>query len=79
MPDTPEVQQAQSALAALRARLTEIERASETPASGDYIGRFREYKYQETLMSLRPPVRTGARGRKPRRGADPGRRPGCPA
>lgn len=52
MPDTPEVQQAQSALAALRARLTEIERASETPASGDYIGRFREYKYQETLYEL---------------------------
>lgn len=52
MPDTPEVQQAQSALAALRARLTEIERATEAPASGDYIGRFREYKYQETLYEL---------------------------
>ncbi|MBL8289950.1 MAG: lipopolysaccharide biosynthesis protein [Rubrivivax sp.] len=52
MPDTPEVQQAQSALTALRARLAQIERASETPASGDYIGRFREFKYQETLYEM---------------------------
>lgn len=52
MPDTPEVQQAQSALTALRARLAQIERASETPANGDYIGRFREFKYQETLYEM---------------------------
>jgi uncharacterized protein involved in exopolysaccharide biosynthesis len=50
--NAPEVQQARSALAALRAKLAELERATEASRGADYVGRFREFKYQETLYEM---------------------------
>ena len=49
----PDFKQAQTELSALRAQLTRAER--EEPISGgdsDYIAKFREFKYQETLFDL---------------------------
>lgn len=49
---TPEVQRAMALLAALRGQLAQAE-ASEAASGGpDYIGRYREFKYQETLFEL---------------------------
>lgn len=51
--NAPEVQQQQSALAALKAQLDKIEGSVEKAAgSSDYISRYREFKYQETLFEL---------------------------
>lgn len=50
--NTPEVQQQQAALGALRAQLARLEAASEGTNGPDYIGRYREFKYQETLFDL---------------------------
>jgi uncharacterized protein involved in exopolysaccharide biosynthesis len=52
--DAPEVQQALSTLGALRNQLSKLEAASsEAAAAGpDYVSRFREFKYQETLFDL---------------------------
>ena len=49
---TPEVQQQLSALAALRAKLADAERTGATAGDADYIGAYRNYKYQETLFEL---------------------------
>ena len=53
-PNAPEVQQQQSALSALKAQLDRIESSLDKSGgnSSDYISRFREYKYQETLFEL---------------------------
>ena len=48
---TPEVQQ-QTAVAALRAQLARAEQVTDTSAGPDYVGKFREFKYQETLFEL---------------------------
>ena len=49
--DTPEVRQQQTALSALRAQLARLEQS--TDGSGpDYVGKYREFKYQETLFDL---------------------------
>lgn len=50
----PEVQQQQAQLEALRAELAKLEQreASATPRDAGYIGRYRDYKYQETLFDL---------------------------
>ncbi|GCL63498.1 Wzz/FepE/Etk N-terminal domain-containing protein [Pseudaquabacterium pictum] len=48
----PEVQRQQATLAALRRQLTRSERPPEASDTGDYIARFRDYKYQETLFDL---------------------------
>lgn len=52
----PEFRQAQTELAALRAQLSRAERDDPSSAGGrgesDYIAKFREYKYQETLFDL---------------------------
>ncbi len=52
----PELQQAQGTLAALRAQLARTERASAIAAPGrggsDYISKYREFKYHETLFEL---------------------------
>jgi uncharacterized protein involved in exopolysaccharide biosynthesis len=47
---TPEVQQQLSVLAALRSQLARLETVPEAPKDPDYVGRFREFKYQEALF-----------------------------
>lgn len=49
---TPEVQQQQTLLSALRRQLAQLESAVDRRSDGDYIGRYREYKYQEALFDL---------------------------
>ncbi len=48
----PEVQQTMSALSALRAQLAKFEAATDLNGSPDYVSKFREFKYQETLFEL---------------------------
>jgi uncharacterized protein involved in exopolysaccharide biosynthesis len=49
----PEVVQQQRTLAALRAELARLERTvSENGNGPDYVGKYREFKYQETLFEL---------------------------
>ena len=48
----PEFQQAQSQLTALRGQLARRESVNTSGAQGDYVDRFREFKYQETLFDL---------------------------
>jgi uncharacterized protein involved in exopolysaccharide biosynthesis len=48
---TPEVQQAASALSALRAQLQKLE-ATDLGGTSAYVRKFREFKYQETLFEL---------------------------
>ena len=50
--DTPEVRQQKTALAALREQLSRAEQATDTSGGPDYIGKYREFKYQETLFEL---------------------------
>lgn len=49
---SPEFRQAQGQLAALRAQLARREAENTAGSRGDYVDRFREYKYQETLFEL---------------------------
>ena len=49
---TPEVRQQQAALAALREQLARAELATDTSGGSDYVGKYREFKYQETLFEL---------------------------
>lgn len=48
----PEYRQAQNALLALRAQLSRMEGSDAVAEKGDYVSRFREFKYQETLFDL---------------------------
>ncbi|WP_310460603.1 Wzz/FepE/Etk N-terminal domain-containing protein [Sphaerotilus sp.] len=52
----PEVQQQQAQLAALRSELVKLERKDPRDAASEadagYVGRYRDYKYQETLFEL---------------------------
>ena len=48
----PEVKQQLSTVLALRQQLARAESASSTTDSPDYVGRYREFKYQETLFDL---------------------------
>ena len=48
--NAPEVVQHQATLAALRAKLASAEQASSGTGDADYIGKYREFKYQETLF-----------------------------
>jgi uncharacterized protein involved in exopolysaccharide biosynthesis len=51
--NAPEVQAAAATLAALRAQLDKLTSpAAARDGSADYIGRYREFKYQETLFDL---------------------------
>lgn len=47
-----EMQQAQSTLAALRSELAKTEQPIDNGTGPDYIGKYREFKYQETLFDL---------------------------
>ena len=49
---TPEVQQQQHTLAALRGQLTVLEQTVDTTGGPDYVSKYREFKYQETLFDL---------------------------
>jgi uncharacterized protein involved in exopolysaccharide biosynthesis len=49
---TPEVQQAVSVLGSLRAQLSKLEESTSLDGGPDYITKFREFKYQETLFEL---------------------------
>ena len=48
----PEVRQQQTALNALREQMARTTQTTEGPDGSDYIGRYREFKYQETLFEL---------------------------
>jgi uncharacterized protein involved in exopolysaccharide biosynthesis len=50
--DTPEVQQQRASLAALRSQLASLEKSAENSGDADYVTRYRDYKYQETLFDL---------------------------
>jgi capsule polysaccharide export protein KpsE/RkpR len=50
--DTPEVRQQQAALGALRTQLARLEQSTEGSGGPDYVGKYREFKYQETLFEL---------------------------
>jgi uncharacterized protein involved in exopolysaccharide biosynthesis len=49
---SPEFIQAQSALGALRSQLARLESSTSSTANGDYISKFRDFKYYETLFEL---------------------------
>ena len=48
----PELQQQLGLLAALRGQLAKLESSVNSPNDSDYISRYREYKYQETLFEM---------------------------
>lgn len=48
----PEVRQALSTLGALRAQVAKVEQAEPPESSTDYISKYREFKYQETLFEM---------------------------
>lgn len=50
--DSPELQQLQATLAALRQQVSRAEQKENRSGDSDYISRFREFKYQETLFEL---------------------------
>jgi len=50
--DTPEVRQQQAMLSALRSQLSKLEQAGDAVGGPDYVGKYREFKYQETLFEL---------------------------
>ena len=49
---TSEIRQQQTTLAALREQLALAEHASDKSGGPDYVGKYREFKYQETLFEL---------------------------
>lgn len=49
---TPEVMQQQSALSALRAQLASAEKGANNADGPDYVSKYREFKYQETLFEV---------------------------
>ncbi|HEU4460715.1 MAG TPA: Wzz/FepE/Etk N-terminal domain-containing protein [Methylibium sp.] len=49
---TPEVQQQSTLVGALRGQVAALERNSETGGGSEYISKYREFKYQETLFEL---------------------------
>jgi uncharacterized protein involved in exopolysaccharide biosynthesis len=49
---TPEVQQALSTVGGLRAQLARLGDATDLTGATDYVSKFREFKYQETLFEL---------------------------
>lgn len=50
--NAPEVRQQASTLAAIRDQLARFERTNEAAPGPDYISRYRDFKYQETLFDL---------------------------
>jgi uncharacterized protein involved in exopolysaccharide biosynthesis len=50
--DAAEVQQQQAGLGVLRAQLAQMEASATRGPTADYVGKYREFKYQETLFEL---------------------------
>jgi len=50
--NTPEVQQQQGTLAALRSQVSRLEQPAAAASGPDYVSKYREFKYQETLFDL---------------------------
>lgn len=50
--NAPEVQQALARLSALRGQLSRLEASTPRGGDADYVGKYREFKYQETLFDL---------------------------
>ena len=50
--NTPEVQQQQGTLAALRGQVARLEQPAAAASGPDYVSKYREFKYQETLFDL---------------------------
>ena len=50
--DTVEVRQQQAQLGALQSQLAQLEAAGSGPSGPDYVSKYREFKYQETLLEL---------------------------
>ena len=50
--ESAEVQQQLTVLRSLRAELAKLEASNTSAGNGDYVGRFREFKYQETLNDM---------------------------
>jgi uncharacterized protein involved in exopolysaccharide biosynthesis len=80
--NAPEVQQAQATLGALRAQLAQAERSGDAGNTNgaDYVSKYREYKYQETLFELFARQYEAARVDEAREGAliqvvDPAQQP----
>lgn len=48
----PEIGQQQATLNALRAQLAKVEASTDSANGPDYVGKYREFKYQETLFEL---------------------------
>jgi uncharacterized protein involved in exopolysaccharide biosynthesis len=48
----PEFQQQMAVVSALRGQLSRLEQSADATAGGDYVTKFREYKYQEALFEL---------------------------
>jgi uncharacterized protein involved in exopolysaccharide biosynthesis len=48
----PEVQQQLARLSGLRSKLAQLEATTPQGAGADYVGKYREYKYQETLFDM---------------------------
>jgi len=48
----PEIAQQQAMLGSLRGELARLEATNTSASQGDYVGRYREFKYQETLFEL---------------------------
>jgi len=49
---TPEIRQQQATLTALREQLARAEHATDISGGPDYVGKYREFKYQETLFDV---------------------------
>ena len=49
---TPEVEQQTAVVSALRAKLVSLERSDGAAPGPDYVSKYREFKYQETLFEL---------------------------
>ena len=48
----PEVMQQQATVGSLRGQLARVEQVSDNAGAPDYIGKYRDFKYQETLFEL---------------------------
>jgi len=50
--NAPELLQQQTLVSALRSQVVKLETNIDAPRDGDYLGKYREFKYQETLFEL---------------------------